>query len=108
AGKGPIRVVHGAQAAPHRRIDVQALDAGFLAFSAHKMCGPTSVGALWGRLGLLEAMEPFNLGGHMISKVTFENPSWGDVPAKFEAGTQPIAEAVRSGAAVDCLPAARP
>ena len=65
------------------------------------MCGPTSVGALWGRLELLEAMEPFNLGGHMIRKVAFEETTWGDVPHKFEAGTQPIAEAVGFGAAVD-------
>ena len=70
------------------------------------MCGPTSVGALWGRLELLEEMEPFNLGGHMIRKVTFEETTWGDVPAKFEAGTQPIAEAVGFGAAVDYLEAA--
>ncbi len=103
--QGAIVVVDGAQAAPHRRIDVQALGADFLAFSAHKMCGPTSVGALWGRLELLEAMEPFNLGGHMIKKVTFEQTTWGDVPAKFEAGTQPIAEAVGFGAAVDYLEA---
>jgi cysteine desulfurase / selenocysteine lyase len=102
---GAIVVVDAAQAAPHRRIDVQALGADFVAFSAHKMCGPTSVGALWGRLELLEAMEPFNLGGHMIKKVMFEQTTWGDVPAKFEAGTQPIAEAVGFGAAVDYLEA---
>jgi cysteine desulfurase/selenocysteine lyase len=65
------------------------------------MCGPTSVGALWGRLELLESMEPFHLGGHMIRKVTFEETTWGEVPAKYEAGTQPIAEAVGFGAAVD-------
>jgi cysteine desulfurase / selenocysteine lyase len=103
--QGAIVVVDAAQAAPHRRIDVQALGADFLAFSAHKMCGPTSVGALWGRLSLLEAMEPFNLGGHMIRKVQFEQTTWGDVPGKFEAGTQPIAEAVGFGAAVDYLEA---
>jgi cysteine desulfurase / selenocysteine lyase len=102
---GAIVVVDAAQAAPHRRIDVQTLGADFLAFSAHKMCGPTSVGALWGRLELLEAMEPFNLGGHMIKKVMFEQTTWGDVPAKFEAGTQPIGEAVGFGAAVDYLEA---
>jgi cysteine desulfurase/selenocysteine lyase len=101
--QGAIMVVDAAQAAPHRRIDVQALGCDFLAFSSHKMCGPTSVGALWGRGELLEAMEPFNLGGHMIRKVTFEETSWGEVPAKFEAGTQPIAEAVGFGAAVDYL-----
>ena len=101
--QGAIMVVDGAQAAPHRTIDVQALGCDFFAFSAHKMCGPTSVGALWGRRELLQSMEPFNLGGHMIRKVTFEETTWGEVPAKFEAGTQPIAEAVGFGAAVDYL-----
>ena len=99
--QGAIMVVDGAQAAPHKAVDVQALGCDFFAFSAHKMCGPTSVGALWGRLELLESMEPFHLGGHMIRKVTFEETTWGEVPAKFEAGTQPIAEAVGFGAAVD-------
>jgi cysteine desulfurase/selenocysteine lyase len=99
--QGAIMVVDGAQAAPHKAVDVQALGCDFFAFSAHKMCGPTSVGALWGRLELLEAMEPYNLGGHMIRKVTFEQTTYGDVPAKYEAGTQPIAEAVGFGAAVD-------
>ena len=100
-----LMVVDAAQAAPHRRVDVQALQCDFLAFSAHKMCGPTSVGALWGRHELLAAMEPFNLGGHMIRAVKLEETTWGDVPAKFEAGTQPIAEAVGFGAAVDYLEA---
>jgi cysteine desulfurase/selenocysteine lyase len=104
--QGAVMVVDAAQAAPHRRIDVQALGADFLAFSAHKLCGPTSVGALWGRLELLERMEPFNLGGHMIRKVEADRTTWGEVPAKFEAGTQPIAEAVGFGAAVDYLEAA--
>jgi cysteine desulfurase/selenocysteine lyase len=80
---------------------VQELGCDFFAFSAHKLCGPSGVGALWGRAELLEAMEPFNLGGHMIRKVTFEQTTYGDVPAKYEAGTQPIAEAVGFGAAVD-------
>ncbi|MBA2568794.1 MAG: cysteine desulfurase [Actinobacteria bacterium] len=101
--QGAIMVVDAAQAAPHRRVDVQALGCDFLAFSAHKMCGPTSVGALWGRHELLAKMEPFNLGGHMIRSVGLEDTTWGDVPAKFEAGTQPIAEAVGFGAAVDYL-----
>jgi cysteine desulfurase / selenocysteine lyase len=101
--QGAIIVVDAAQGAPHGRIDVQALDCDFLAFSAHKLCGPTSVGALWGRGELLEAMEPFNLGGHMIRQVRFEETTWGEVPAKFEAGTQPVAEAVGFGAAVDYL-----
>jgi cysteine desulfurase / selenocysteine lyase len=101
--QGAISVVDAAQAAPHRRIDVQALGCDFLAFSSHKMCGPTSVGALWGRADLLEAMEPFNLGGHMIRSVRFEETTWGELPYKFEAGTQPIAEAVGFGAAADYL-----
>jgi cysteine desulfurase/selenocysteine lyase len=103
--QGAIMVGDAAQAVPHRRVDAQALGCDFLAFSAHKMCGPTSVGALWGRLELLEAMEPFNLGGHMIRAVRFEETTWGEVPAKFEAGTQPIGEAVGFGAAVDYLSA---
>jgi len=96
-----IMVVDAAQAAPHRAIDVQAIGCDFLAFSAHKLCGPSGVGALWGRRELLEAMEPFNLGGHMIRKVQFEETTWGDLPHKFEAGTSPIAEAVGFGAAID-------
>jgi cysteine desulfurase / selenocysteine lyase len=98
-----IMVVDGAQAAPHLAIDVQALGCDFFAFSAHKLCGPSGVGALWGRRELLEAMEPFNLGGHMIRKVQFEETTWGDLPHKFEAGTSPIAEAVGFGAAVDYI-----
>jgi cysteine desulfurase / selenocysteine lyase len=101
--RGAIVVVDAAQAAPHRKLDVQALDCDFLAFSAHKMCGPSGVGAVWGRAELLEAMEPFNLGGHMIRKVEFQETTWGDLPHKFEAGTSPIAEAVGFGAAVDYL-----
>jgi cysteine desulfurase / selenocysteine lyase len=101
--QGAIMVVDGAQAAPHRAVDVQALGCDFLAFSAHKMCGPSGVGALWGRRELLEGMEPFNLGGHMIRKVTFETTTWGQLPHKFEAGTSPIAEAVGFGAAIDYL-----
>jgi cysteine desulfurase / selenocysteine lyase len=101
--RGAIMVVDAAQAAPHLAIDVQALDCDFLAFSSHKMCGPTSVGALWGRGELLERMAPFNLGGHMIRAVKVEGTTWGEVPAKFEAGTQPIAEAVGFGAAIDYI-----
>jgi cysteine desulfurase / selenocysteine lyase len=101
--QGAIMVVDAAQAAPHHPVDVQALGCDFLAFSAHKMCGPSGVGALWGRAELLQAMEPFNLGGHMIRKVRFEGTTWGDLPHKFEAGTSPIAEAVAFGAAVDYL-----
>jgi cysteine desulfurase/selenocysteine lyase len=101
--QGAIMVVDGAQAAPHHPGDVQALGCDFFALSAHKMCGPTGVGALWGRRALLEAMEPFNLGGHMISKVRYEATTWGELPHKFEAGTSPIAEAVGLGAAIDYL-----
>jgi cysteine desulfurase/selenocysteine lyase len=103
--RGAIMVVDAAQAAPHHPVDVQALGCDFLAFSAHKMCGPTSVGALWGRQEILERMAPFQLGGHMIRAVNLERTTWGQVPAKFEAGTQPIAEAVGFGAAVDYLTA---
>jgi cysteine desulfurase/selenocysteine lyase len=92
--RGAIMVCDAAQGAPHRVVDVQALGADFVAVTAHKLCGPSGIGALWGRMELLEAMEPFNLGGHMISRVTVEDTSWGEVPAKFEAGTQAIAEAV--------------
>src|SRR2546430_1834374 len=94
--RGAIMVCDAAQGAPHRVVDVQALGADFVAVTAHKLCGPSGIGALWGRMELLEAMEPFNLGGHMISRVTFEYTSWGAVPAKFEAGTQAIAQAVGS------------
>src|SRR5881394_2309112 len=87
--RGAIMVVDAAQAAPHRAIDVQALDCDFLAFSSHKLCGPSGVGALWGRAELLEAMSPFNLGGHMIRSVKLEETTWGQLPYKFEAGTQP-------------------
>jgi cysteine desulfurase / selenocysteine lyase len=101
--QGAIMVCDAAQAAPHRQIDVQALGCDFLAISAHKMCGPSGVGALWGRAELLQAMEPFLLGGHMIRSVGVEETTWGDLPHKFEAGTSPVAEAVGFGAAIDYL-----
>jgi cysteine desulfurase/selenocysteine lyase len=104
--RGAIVVVDAAQAAPHRPVDVQALGCDFLAVSAHKLCGPTGVGALWGRRELLEEMEPFNLGGHMIRSVRLEETTWGDLPHKFEAGTGPIAEAVGFAAALDYVDAA--
>ena len=78
--QGAIMVVDAAQAAPHHEIDVQQLDCDFLAFSSHKMCGPTSVGALWGRAELLESMAPFNLGGHMIRSVKLEETTWASCP----------------------------
>jgi len=101
--QGAIFVCDAAQAAPHLRVDVQALDCDFLAISGHKMCGPSGIGALWGRAELLQKMEPFLLGGHMINSVRYEKTTWGDLPHKFEAGTAPMAEAVGFGAAIDYL-----
>ena len=102
---GAIMVVDAAQGAPHHRVDVQELGCDFLAFSSHKLCGPSGVGALWGRAELLEQMAPFNLGGHMIRSVKAEETTWGELPYKFEAGTMPIAEAVGFGAAMDYVSA---
>jgi cysteine desulfurase/selenocysteine lyase len=98
-------VVDAAQAAPHRRVDVQALGADFLGFTGHKVCGPTGIGVLWGRRELLERMSPFNLGGAMIRSVSVEETTWNELPYKFEAGTPPIAEAVGLGAAIDYVSA---
>jgi cysteine desulfurase/selenocysteine lyase len=100
---GALMVADAAQAAPHRRVDVQALGCDFVAISAHKMCGPSGVGALWGRAEILEAMEPFLTGGHMIRAVGANETTWGELPHKFEAGTAPMAEAVGFGAAIDYL-----
>ncbi len=101
--QGAIMVADAAQSAPHMKVDVQALGCDFLAISAHKMCGPSGVGALWGRAELLEAMEPFLTGGHMIRAVGVDDTTWGELPHKFEAGTAPMAEAVGFGAAIDYL-----
>ncbi len=100
---GALVVVDGAQLVPHMPVDVSELGADFLAFGAHKMLGPTGVGALWGRPELLEEMEPAEGGGEMISDVQLHESTWADVPHKFEAGTPPIAEAIGFGAAVDYL-----
>jgi len=100
---GAIVLIDGAQSVPHLPVDIQDIDAEFLAFSAHKMCGPTGIGALYGKFDLLTEMPPFLGGGDMIRKVTFEGFSTNDVPAKFEAGTPAIAEAVGFGAAIDYL-----
>ena len=102
---GAIFVCDAAQSAPHLAIDVQALGVDFLAISGHKLCGPSGIGALWGRGELLLAMEPFLTGGHMISSVRLEKTTWGELPHKFEAGTAPMAEAVGLGAAIDYLQA---
>jgi cysteine desulfurase/selenocysteine lyase len=101
--EGALVVVDAAQAAPHRRLDVTALDCDFLALSAHKLGGPSGVGALWGRQELLETLPPYEFGGEMISRVSIEDATWARVPQKFEAGTPPIAEAVGFGAAVTYL-----
>jgi cysteine desulfurase/selenocysteine lyase len=103
--QGAIFVLDAAQSAPHMKVDVQALGADFVAISGHKMCGPSGVGALWGRAELLSAMEPFLTGGHMISSVRLDKTTWGELPHKFEAGTAPMAEAVGLGAAIDYLTA---
>ncbi len=98
-------LIDGAQAAPHLIIDVQALDCDFYVFSAHKLCGPTGVGMLYGKATLLEAMQPFKGGGDMIMSVTFEKTIYNTIPHKFEAGTPPIAAAIGFGAAIDYLTA---
>jgi cysteine desulfurase / selenocysteine lyase len=100
---GAITVVDACQAAPHRRLDVQALGVDFLAFTGHKMCAPTGIGVLWGRRELLERMQPFQLGGEMIRTVSLERTTWNELPHKFEAGTPPFAQAVGLGAAIDYL-----
>ena len=96
-------LVDGAQAAPHLPVDVQALDCDFYACSAHKMYGPTGIGALYGRRALLESMPPWMGGGDMIASVTFERTEYNQVPYKFEAGTPNIAGVVGFGAAIDFL-----
>jgi cysteine desulfurase/selenocysteine lyase len=102
---GAVTLVDGAQSVPHLTVDVQALDADFYAFSAHKMCGPTGIGALYGKADLLEAMPPFLGGGDMIREVKLRSFRPNSLPHKFEAGTPAIAEAVGFGAAVDYLSA---
>ncbi len=101
--RGVITVVDGAQAVPHFRPDVQALGCDFYAFSAHKMFGPTGIGVLYGKRQLLEEMPPYQGGGEMIGRVSFERTTWNTLPYKFEAGTGAIAEAVGLGAAIDYL-----
>jgi cysteine desulfurase/selenocysteine lyase len=100
---GALLLVDGAQGVPHMAVDVQELGCDFLAFSGHKMCGPTGIGVLWGRRALLEAMPPFLGGGSMIKVVELEQSSYADVPARFEAGTPAIGEAIALGAACDYL-----
>jgi cysteine desulfurase/selenocysteine lyase len=101
--RGVPVLLDGAQAVPHMRVDVQALDCDFYAFSSHKMCGPTGIGVLYGREALLREMPPWQGGGDMILAVTFGKTIYNDLPYKFEAGTPAIAEAVGLAAAIDYL-----
>ncbi|TKR26251.1 aminotransferase class V-fold PLP-dependent enzyme [Natronomonas salsuginis] len=95
--------VDGAQSVPNRPVDVEAIDADFLAFSGHKMAGPTGIGVLYGKKHLLETMEPYLYGGEMILKVTFDDATWNELPWKYEAGTPPICQGIALAAACDYL-----
>jgi len=100
---GAIAIVDACQFVPHNPTDVQGWDADFVAFSSHKMCGPAGVGALWGRMELLDAIPPYIGGGNMISDVRLDGFTTAPVPAKFEAGTPPIVDVIGFGAAVEYL-----
>ncbi len=100
---GAVILIDAAQSVPHMPVDVQAIDADFLCFSAHKMLGPTGIGVLYGKYDLLDEMPPYMFGGDMILEVTYEDARWNDLPYKFEAGTPNIADAIATGAAVDYL-----
>jgi cysteine desulfurase / selenocysteine lyase len=100
---GALVLVDGAQAVPSMPVDVGELDADFYAWTGHKVYGPTGIGVLHGRRSLLEAMPPFLGGGHMIARVGDFESTWAEPPAKFEAGTMPVAEAIGLGAAVEWL-----
>ena len=100
---GAVILIDAAQSVPHMPVDVQAIDADFLCFSAHKMLGPTGIGVLYGKYDLLDEMPPYMFGGDMILEVTYEDATWNDLPYKFETGTPNIADAIATGAAVDYL-----
>ncbi|NIK69990.1 MULTISPECIES: cysteine desulfurase [unclassified Paenibacillus] len=100
---GAVMVVDGAQSTPHMKVDIQDLDCDFYAFSGHKMCGPTGIGALYGKKSLLENMEPIEYGGEMIDFVDLYESTWKESPYRFEGGTPIIAGAVGLGAAIDFL-----
>jgi cysteine desulfurase/selenocysteine lyase len=102
---GALILVDGAQSVPNMPVDVQELDCDFLAFSAHKMLGPTGVGVLYGKRHVLESMDPFLGGGEMIKRVTYEESTYADLPHKYEAGTPNIADVIAFGAAIDYLEA---
>ena len=101
--QGVITLIDGAQAVPHFKPDVQALGCDFYVFSSHKLFGPTGIGVLYGRAELLEEMPPYQGGGEMIERVSFERTTWNVLPYKFEAGTPAIAEAVGLAAAINYL-----
>ncbi|WP_435334487.1 aminotransferase class V-fold PLP-dependent enzyme [Haloarchaeobius sp. TZWWS8] len=100
---GALAFIDGAQAVPTMPVDVDAIDADFYAFSGHKMCGPTGIGVLYGKEHVLEGMEPYLYGGDMITKVTYEESKWNELPWKFEAGTPNIAQGIALEAAIDYL-----
>ena len=100
---GATVLIDATQSAPHMAVDVQDLDCDFLTLSGHKMLGPTGIGALYGRLEILEGMEPFMRGGEMVLEVWYDRATWNEVPMKFEAGTPNIADAIAFGTAIDYL-----
>lgn len=100
---GALTFIDAAQSIPHCHVDVQELDCDFLAFSGHKMLGPTGIGVLYGKTELLDSMTPFMSGGDMINSVTMIESTWNDIPYKFEAGTPNIAQAIGLGAAIDYI-----
>jgi cysteine desulfurase/selenocysteine lyase len=100
---GALCIVDGAQGVPHQAVDIQDLACDFYAFSGHKMLAPTGIGVLWGKMELLESMEPFMGGGEMIKNVALRSSTWNDVPYKFEAGTPNFVQAVGLGAAIDYM-----
>jgi cysteine desulfurase/selenocysteine lyase len=101
--KGAVILVDGAQSTPHMKVDVRAWDVDFYAFSGHKMCGPTGIGALYGKAALLDAMDPVDFGGEMIEVVELYESTWKEIPWKFEGGTPNIAGAVGLAAAIEFL-----
>ena len=98
-----IFILDGAQLVPHRKVNVQDLGIDFIVFSGHKLLGPTGIGVVWGKLDLLNELEPVSGGGDMIEEVYFDRATWAPVPHKFEAGTPPYVEAIGLGAAIDYL-----